>query len=758
MELPLLVVSILILSPHALADHTPVATPQVAKPPHYPSGDVRNCPPHTPQNHTQPLFRMEVLPGAGFDNLRNLDMGQVHAYNYSNCKISNDGKYLLPDSTFLIPVQESQVEVFAEFFESWDNYTSMTASSINVDASFFSFVNGKFSTDYMSTKSHQVNDKAKTTRVQLRHKLYTVKLQPGAQLHPNFKSRLFDIAANLQNNNTEYAIYLAELLVRDYGTHFVTSMDAGALLAQVDHIFSSYSQSTQGSTTKITASASADFFGKVNLETSFSYQSSETDVNGFRSNRASSKVFTIGGPPFRPNFTVTDWENGVPDALVAIDRSGDPLHFAITPVTLPELPEITVQEVAKTVYKAINRYYKVNTRPGCMNVNAKNFNYQANLDDHTCEPTNTNFTFGGIFQTCQVDPKLNTEDLCNSGPDPAAQLNPLTGDFACPNGYTAVLLHSGTVTHVTQKPVCNNVCHSCGWFGWSHCCQCQSVLRPFLSAAHYKAYWCVATPGEEIPQNSGYLFGGFYTSTASNPVTGSMTCPRYFIPLHFGEDVKVCVSSDYELGYADSIPFAGFESCIAGNPLAASSFQTSESPNSWPHACPHGYAQHLVTVDEGCEINFCVQMGAFTNKKLLPARLPPFRKHPKHKMNVTEALVVFGIYGKVWVRDADGRWEIDNSDVAVQDGRSLLQFMTSGTTANTSNTGGSLSSGSVAVISIVATVVFGAMIAAVVFVGRRFWRSKQKKRDGYETLSGQIQQQRQSETEGSHAVNIDTSA
>ena len=85
-----------------------------------------------------------------------------------------------------------------------------------------------------------------------------------------------------------------------------------------------------------------------------------------------------------------------------------------------------------------------------------------------------------------------------------------------------------------------------------------------------------------------------------------MTCPKYFTPLHFGEDVKVCVSSDYELGYAASIPFAGFESCIAGNPLAASSFNASESPNNWPHTCPHGYAQHLVAVDEGCEINFCV--------------------------------------------------------------------------------------------------------------------------------------------------------
>ena len=123
----------------------------------------------------------------------------------------------------------------------------------------------------MSTKSHQVNDKAKTTRVQVRHKLYTIKLQPGAQLHPIFKSRLFDIAANLQNNNSEYASYLAELIVRDYGTHFVTHL-------------------------------------------------CQSDIDGYRWNRTSSKVFTIGGPPFQPNFTVTDWENGVPDALVAIDH------------------------------------------------------------------------------------------------------------------------------------------------------------------------------------------------------------------------------------------------------------------------------------------------------------------------------------------------------------------------------------------------------------------------------------------------------
>lgn len=619
---------------------------------------------------------------------------------------------------------------FAEYFEHWDNYTSMTSSSINVDAGFFSVVNAKFSSSYMSTKSHQVNDKSRTTRVQIRHKLYIVKAQPDSQLHPVFKSRCFDIASNLQNNNTEYAHYLAELLVRDYGTHVVTSMDAGAILAQVDHGQWAIGEDESSSITKISASAGANFFGKVSLESSFSYSTSEEDKSGFVSSRTYSEVVTAGGPPFRPNFTIADWENGVADALVATDRSGDPLHFIINPVTLPELPETTTRRVAMTVYKAINRYYKVNTRSGCTNPNSPNFVFQANVDDSSCQPPQTNFTFGGIFQTCQVHPDMSTEDLCNSGPEPAAQLNPLTGDYSCRDGYIPVKLHSGTVTHMTQKMVCNNVCHHCGFLGWSRCCQCQSVLASFLSAADYQAYWCVA--GGEVEQNSGYLFGGFYTSTTSNPFTGSMTCPRYFVPLRFGEDVKVCVSSDYEQGYAYSIPFAGFESCIAGNPLAAPPTYIND-PAKWPHACPHGYMQHLVTIDEGCEINFCIQMGAFSSKKLLPAKLPPFRKHPQYKMNTTEAMVIFGVYGQVWLKKGNGEWETATYDELAADGAGLLEVMArdlgdstepAPIDDNPSSDRGSLSNGVVAAVSVVATILALFVGIVVVFAGRSYLKKR----------------------------------
>ena len=461
---------LILISLHTFASCQEVM--QQPTPPTIPFGDVRNCPVKSPQDDSQPLYRMEVLPGIGFDNLRNLDMGQVHGYNFSECQVSNDGRYLLPDSVFLIPVQESRVEVYAEYFDHWDNFTSMTSTSINLDASFFSVVSGKFSKDYSTTKMHMYNDEAKSTRVQIRNKLFTIKIQPSSQLHPIFKSRIYDIASSIQNNNTEYAHYQAEMLVRDYGTHYVSSMDAGAILAQTDFVRSTATTDMSKHSSTITASASANFFSKISLGASFKHSTSTISTTEFINNRTYSQVITVGGPPFLPNMTLDEWEKGVPNALVAIDRSGDPLHFAINPTALPKLPETTVRAVANCVQKAINRYYKINTRHGCTNPAAENFDFHANLDDTTCKPPSTNFSFGGIFQKCTPDPNQQTENLCTSGQEPALQLNPLTGDLTCPPNYTPILLHTGSVTHVTHTAVCHKVCrHWC----WSRCCHCESV-------------------------------------------------------------------------------------------------------------------------------------------------------------------------------------------------------------------------------------------------------------------------------------------
>ena len=158
--------------------------------------------------------------------------------------------------------------------------------------------------------------------------------------------------------------------MHDYGTHYTSSVDAGGILAQVDHIHHSSNEDKNTFSSKITASASANFLSKFSFDSSFTLGTTQSDLTRFVSNRTYSQILTYGGPRFEPGFTVTDWNR---ELSVAIDRTGDPLHFVISPQTLPEIPEITVRQMSKAVHKAINRYYEINTRQGCTIPGSKNF-------------------------------------------------------------------------------------------------------------------------------------------------------------------------------------------------------------------------------------------------------------------------------------------------------------------------------------------------------------------------------------------------
>ena len=98
------------------------------------------------------------------------------------------------------------------------------------------------------------------------------------------------------------------------------------------------------------------------------------------------------------------------------------------------------------------------------------------------------------------------------------------------------------------------------------CCHtsCQNVFH--YSMVHFQAFWCVAMGSVEA--NSGMLFGGVYSSTQPNPVTGSQSCPHRFYSMPFGGHSHVCVSDDYEQGFQFALQFARFLSCTSGNLLA----------------------------------------------------------------------------------------------------------------------------------------------------------------------------------------------
>ncbi|XP_055470196.1 macrophage-expressed gene 1 protein-like [Psammomys obesus] len=635
---------------------------------------------------------LEVLPGGGWDNLRNIDMGRVMELTYTNCKTTEDGMYLIPDEVFTVPQKESNVDMNSEILDSWENYRSITSFSINMNFDYNLKVNGKFSTEFQRVKTNQVKDRTVTTRVQVRNLIYTVKNNPSAELSLGFKKELMEICDRLEKNEIKTANYLAELLVLNYGTHVITSVDAGAVLVQEDHISSSFLKNGEGTRVAVTASAGLTFAKMVNFNTEMDFAYKNTLATGYLANRTNSRVQSIGGTPFYPGITLETWQKGIINHLVAIDRVGLPLHFFIKPDKLPDFPQHVLEKLSKTVETAVKSYYNFNTYPGCTNVDSPNFDFQANMDDGSCDGKMAISPFGGVYQVCSQYSGHNNLSLCSN----LEQKNPLSGDYSCPSGYTSVHLLSQTHEEGYHDKECKQKCTL------KIFCKtvCEDVFR--VAKAEFRAYWCAATG--QVPENSGLLFGGVFTDKSINPVTNEQSCPASYFPLNLFENLKVCVSLDHEVGPKFSIPFGGFFSCTMGNPLY-NSITSGILEESFLRKCPGGFSQQLAAIIDGCQVSYCVKAGVFAKSSLAPVRLPPYTQLPIMSQVANNSIVMTSGEGaRPWVKDSyTQQWRLEDS--------SKLDSS-------------SLSAGAAAGITIGVILALGLLIAMAIYGKLRFKKSE----------------------------------
>ncbi|XP_062378179.1 macrophage-expressed gene 1 protein-like [Sardina pilchardus] len=171
-----------------------------AKP--HPSNGLQEC------RKNLSLLALEVLPGGGWDNLRNKDMGRVMNFSYSQCQTTEDGVYLIPDEVFVIPQKTTAVERSSDVFEHWLNHTSSTSQTVKADTSFLPVLSGKFSSDSQQTKTYQVRDNSVSSRVQVRNHIYTVDNYPDFTLDSRFIEQVKEIADALLKNNTRHELQL----------------------------------------------------------------------------------------------------------------------------------------------------------------------------------------------------------------------------------------------------------------------------------------------------------------------------------------------------------------------------------------------------------------------------------------------------------------------------------------------------------------------------------------------------------------------
>ncbi|XP_069122644.1 macrophage-expressed gene 1 protein-like [Argopecten irradians] len=575
------------------------------------------------------LTNFEVLPGDGWDNLENKERGRVIQHTYYQCRTTADGKYLLPDGVITTPVKSSKLDVFSEVYKSWMDYKETTSKSINVVAKYshgFFSIDGSFSAESQSVKENQIGKNSFITRTQARYVRYTVHMQPDASLHPAFRSRVMDIAKLIQTNEKDVARYESQLLIRDFGTHVLTGMDAGAVIAQIQHVDSSFLANSDERDVSLSASLSTSFslglFGEGGASMTGG-SSSQTDAKQtFADKVKHSTLKTYGGPSYQlQNFQLSDWEKDMDDNMVAIDKEGTPLYYFITTSAFPELPSDIIPDLFNQIQHAVELYYKYNMYRGCTDTEKPNFNRNANVDDGTCTPPSTNFTFGGVYQNCTQNGKLKSNEC-----PPYIVKNPLTGDTSCPSGYTSVILDSSNIDKTKTDKECHWV-----WYilFWSHKC----TTTPTPGSVTVTSYWCAATGS--VKQFSGYMFGGLYTPHVNNPMTGGSTCPPKYTKLSLRDGLTVCVTQDFDSGSLTSAPFGGFYTCHSGNPLAVETHQTH-----WPKSCPTGFSSHLAMISNECEIEYCAQIKNISDKGLPSLRKPPFIAYPRYRhVEATEIFI-----------------------------------------------------------------------------------------------------------------------
>ncbi|RTG85595.1 uncharacterized protein DC041_0012112 [Schistosoma bovis] len=538
---------------------------------------------------------LSVLPGFGWDNLVNRERGPIiDVERYSLCRRSADGNFLIPDDITVQPIKNSKIKLSSEVYESISQCHSLVAYSINSavggEYSFFR-INGDFSSDKETLREKLSQKLGLIVQSEMRHNRYFIQLIPDSKLHPRFKNRLLDIAAYLEHGNVTMetielfnngligntlrnslgivtnenfkslsqgtnAFYLADLVVRDFGTHCINSVHAGGVLAKIDTLDTNSLNTKKEDRWHLGASATISFANLFNVKLGGSVNINDSLIQNYESKITYSQVLTYGGPIiYMSDVNLSLWESGLDNQLVAIDRSGQPIYELITDRSLPELPSHMIVRLTATIKSAVERYYKANTVVGCMNPLSVFYDNEANVaspecDLHSKQITNSTLYLGGVYQKC-----TGPDDLCLGETIP----NPLTGDLFCSQGYTPIQLLP------QQIRKCYSVCSEKSWFKNPDCTtQCAIT----------ESYWCSRDPSlssSNILDNidSGYLFGGLYTDKEVNSLTKQYNCPQYYWPITLGRRMRICLSTDRELGGKYSLPFGGFYSCYSGNPLTA---------------------------------------------------------------------------------------------------------------------------------------------------------------------------------------------
>lgn len=413
----------------------------------------------------------------------------INILDPSGICITSDNKFTYPCNLLVELINVTTPQLNSTVYTSTTNYTYDGSTRVSFFPDFDpSTVNARFANESLTFVHTMMSENVTMVMTEAELQLYQISILNNT-LSPEFTNYVTTLVARYEAGDIEGYNYWLNQFIQNTPIAFINRVIVGGRLQQTQYVNDSYYQTTDPNIITGCASATGVFEEMFSVTGNWGVTSEE--IQTFRESMSQVSVMMIGSS-YIPGITLEQWESSVEQTPGILEYYLSSTSNYITPEFFPSHNIDTIQFIRSTYETSWLSYLMNNSKLGCTDKFAINFQLDAVVDDGSCvfEYVTTS-SYGGIYMT-----EIQTIDGIAST---KYYHNPITGQSSCPTNSNA------TCTTYENKGK---------WQGYSYqidltICTCMGLGSSFGG---------IYAPG---------IKNSFYTiKRTTNAITNGMSCPN----------------------------------------------------------------------------------------------------------------------------------------------------------------------------------------------------------------------------------------
>lgn len=240
------------------------------------------------------------IVGYGWDGLQSATTRPVVKTEYKNCQMDPTAIYLIPDGVVVKPIFYTTVDKMAKLYSNYNDFKLSIGGGLAAGAKAaipgFGGLSGSFSASAQAVRNNFKKYESRMLQTQLVYRAFSLQQTSINNLHPEFHKRIQRIITALNKNLTTKARYLAELIIRDYGTHYIVSAEVGAIIESRSYIQNTGSSTNDSLSADLRLAAGLNFQGLIDVSGHIEIGAKIESQSVLEQMTRHSEIITLGGP------------------------------------------------------------------------------------------------------------------------------------------------------------------------------------------------------------------------------------------------------------------------------------------------------------------------------------------------------------------------------------------------------------------------------------------------------------------------------